>query len=385
MNHESGDKSPIRVLLTTPDYDSTGGIQTLTRNLEHGLECLGHTVQVVHVDSETPYSITDYIPQSRWSASLREFVTGRWVYRSVVHSTVADAIKQFNPDVVHALHVEHYPALAAAQEANLQSVLSCHALELQNEEIATKALTMADRIHTVSEFTSGLVRDIAVSNPSIGENICEHVHIIPPSIDIGSYISGRKENQDHILSENAPVLTLSRLEEGYKNIETVIDAWNQLSNDTTSQRDLVIAGDGPQRSLLETRAKTSSNVRFPGYVDEKEKRRLLTDAAVFAFVPREEGYRAEGFGIVYIEAQASGTPVVGSNNGGAPEAIGKGGLIIENESDPDELSDAIQKLLTDADSRQKCLSEVDKRLNQFGIKTVAAKHADQYRSLLTVS
>jgi len=39
--------------------------------------------------------------------------------------------------------------------------------------------------------------------------------------------------------------------------------------------------------------------------------------------------RNEGFGAVIIEAQACGVPVVGSSNGGIPEAIGDGGIVVE--------------------------------------------------------
>lgn len=86
---------------------------------------------------------------------------------------------------------------------------------------------------------------------------------------------------------------------------------------------------------------------------------------MFAFVPRGEGYEAEGFGTVYIESQATGTPVVGSSNGGAPEAIGDGGVIVKDEYNPQEVADAIDQLIVDRARRRKYIMEIDNRIDRF--------------------
>jgi phosphatidylinositol alpha-1,6-mannosyltransferase len=174
------------------------------------------------------------------------------------------------------------------------------------------------------------------------------------------------------------VVTLSRLKEEYKNVRTVIGAWKHLPEEITNERELVIAGDGPRRESLEEAARDSKNIRFVGYIDEEAKRDLLSSAAVFVFVPKGDMYRAEGFGIVYIEAQASGTPVVGSLNGGAPEAVGDGGIVVNDESDSEEVADAVRRLIIDEQMRSNSLSAIERRIDRFGINSVASDHVANY-------
>ena len=90
-------------------------------------------------------------------------------------------------------------------------------------------------------------------------------------------------------------------------------------------------------------------------------------------------YRAEGFGIVYIEAQASGTPVVGSPKGGAPEAVGDGGIVVEDESNPAEVADAVRRLITDDQTRSNSLLAIERRIDRFGMDSVASEHIANYR------
>ena len=73
----------------------------------------------------------------------------------------------------------------------------------------------------------------------------------------------------------------------------------------------------------------------------------------------------EGFGITYIESQAVGVPVLGSNNGGAPEAIGDGGLLVKNELDPQEIATSIQRLLSNQNLYNSLVINISKRIRQF--------------------
>lgn len=69
---------------------------------------------------------------------------------------------------------------------------------------------------------------------------------------------------------------------------------------------LVIAGDGPRREAVEQAADAASNIRIEGYVSEERKRELLASARALVMNARHED-----FGMVPIEAMASGTPVIG--------------------------------------------------------------------------
>ncbi|MEM0141198.1 MAG: glycosyltransferase [Thermoplasmatales archaeon] len=76
-----------------------------------------------------------------------------------------------------------------------------------------------------------------------------------------------------------------------------------------SDRKFKIAGTGPLRPIVEEWARKNRNLEYLGYVSEDEKVNLLSRAKLL-IVPS----RAETFGVVYVEAMASGTPVVGSHD-----------------------------------------------------------------------
>ncbi len=93
----------------------------------------------------------------------------------------------------------------------------------------------------------------------------------------------------------------------YKRIDLAIDACTQLG------RSLKIVGTGPEESRL--RARAGSRVEFLGWKTDPEVARLYTDAAAVLF-PGEED-----FGIVPLEAQACGRPVIAFGRGGARETV----------------------------------------------------------------
>ncbi len=118
----------------------------------------------------------------------------------------------------------------------------------------------------------------------------------------------------------------------YKRIDVAIDAC-RLAGVT-----LTIAGDGPDRARLERLA--GSTVRFLGRVPDDDVRLLYQRSAV-TLLPGEED-----FGIVPLEAQACGRPVVALNRGGAQETVidGETGTLVHDLSAP-AFADAITRTL----------------------------------------
>ncbi len=102
-------------------------------------------------------------------------------------------------------------------------------------------------------------------------------------------------------------LTASRLVP-YKNVHLIVEAFRQLPDER-----LLVAGDGPELARL--RAMAGPNVSFLGHVPDEELRALMAAARAFIFAAEED------FGIVPVEAQAQGTPVVALGRGGLCETI----------------------------------------------------------------
>lgn len=119
------------------------------------------------------------------------------------------------------------------------------------------------------------------------------------------------------------ILFLGRLVEK-KGVAYLLEAF-QIIRQRVPEAELVIAGDGPERTKLSERAKTIGNVRFVGAYSGEQARDLLTKARVLCLpsITAESG-DAEGLPLVTLEAQASGVPVVTSARGGATEGIQDG-------------------------------------------------------------
>jgi glycosyltransferase involved in cell wall biosynthesis len=117
----------------------------------------------------------------------------------------------------------------------------------------------------------------------------------------------------------------------YKRIDVAIDACRQ------ARVPLIVVGDGPERGRLERLA--DSNVTFLGRLPDEEVRELFQGAAM-AILPGEED-----FGIVPLEAQACGRPVVALARGGALETVvpDETGFLVES-LDPSAFADAIARV-----------------------------------------
>jgi glycosyltransferase involved in cell wall biosynthesis len=94
----------------------------------------------------------------------------------------------------------------------------------------------------------------------------------------------------------------------YKKIEAVIKAFAQLP-----EQKLVVAGDGPDAERL--KAMAGPNVTFVGFVSDGRLRELMATARAFVFAAEED------FGIIVVEAQSEGAPVLALGRGGARETV----------------------------------------------------------------
>jgi glycosyltransferase involved in cell wall biosynthesis len=122
--------------------------------------------------------------------------------------------------------------------------------------------------------------------------------VIYPPVDCEKFYIRRQQSSYYlIVSALVP----------YKRIDIAVAAFNQLA------RPLKIVGEGPLRKKLERSAKP--NIEFLGWVDEKGLAELYAGCQALIF-PGEED-----FGIVPVEAQASGRPVIGYGQGGLRETV----------------------------------------------------------------
>ena len=151
-----------------------------------------------------------------------------------------------------------------------------------------------------------------------------------------------------ITQRSRRILYVGRLVEK-KGVSILIEAYARVFS-KVADAELVIVGDGPLRQQLEALAiRLGVRVVFAGSMGREQVKQQLDAARVFCLpsVTAQNG-DAEGFGLVLLEAQASGVPVVTSARGGAHEGIieGETGLSFA-EKDVAALTDHLAALLTD--------------------------------------
>lgn len=150
------------------------------------------------------------------------------------------------------------------------------------------------------------------------------------------------------LADRSLLLTVGRLVRR-KGIDTVLRALPTVIQ-TCPDVAYVIAGTGPDRARLERIATclgVRERVRFVGDIDHNRLPLYYSAADLFVMPARQDPPDVEGFGLVFLEANACGTPVVGTCSGGIPDAVqdGETGLLIPPDA-PDALAEATLYVLT---------------------------------------
>lgn len=143
------------------------------------------------------------------------------------------------------------------------------------------------------------------------------------------------------------LLTVSRLSEPRKNVERVLEALSQLS--TQFDFRYTIIGDGSFKPRLEMQVKNlglENKVKFLGRQSTENVIAAMRLADLFILTSSTLPDSHEGFGIVYLEAAACGTPSLATRQAGASEAIGDGesGFFVD-EPTVENIKDALQKFL----------------------------------------
>jgi glycosyltransferase involved in cell wall biosynthesis len=136
----------------------------------------------------------------------------------------------------------------------------------------------------------------------------------------------------------------------------------------------VIAGDGPEKTSLEAKARELGlRARFPGAVDHRDLPPLYAQATVFLLTSHYEG-----LGRVVVEAMLSGVPVVSVDIVGPRDLIsdGKTGTLVAERSAP-ALAQAVVDMLTDSDLAQRLSENARAFATQaFAFEAVAGRLID---------
>ena len=137
----------------------------------------------------------------------------------------------------------------------------------------------------------------------------------------------------------------------------------------------IVVGDGHLRGKMERRAKQKGlDILFTGRLDQSEVAKYMNAMDVMVLPSREEG-----FGVVVIEAEACGTCVIGSSNGGIPEAIGFGEYVVEEgEEFEDRMAHKIVQVFEKGYNKEKLIE----RAKNFTWERIAQMEKKIYKGVV---
>lgn len=166
------------------------------------------------------------------------------------------------------------------------------------------------------------------------------------------------------------LLFFGRMDILQKGLDTILEAMSILVRDRPGL-ELKMAGRGKDAERVRQMARelgVEGNVTLLGAVDEAERQRLFSGAAV-ELMPS----RFEGFGMVAAEAMAAGVPLVAAAAGSLPEVVGDGGVLVP-PGDAHALARAVARLLDDAAERERLSAAARVSAERFRWERVADDH-----------
>lgn len=338
----------MKILHIVLTHRPIGGMEIYGRHVTAALHQLGHRVTVwsyLESGSSDCWIVPVYglMPKARLVQSLYVRFLGNWMLAACL-ARQAGAF-----DLVIAGHPMAVPGvyLANRLRPRLRYWVWTHGSDIWSDwsHWLRAGLSRSELILTVSDHTRGSIqRRLPKAD----------IRIVPNAVDVSHF---RPSEEPTRPSTEPMLLTVSRLgtSDAYKGHDTVIQALplvqQRLGRPVTYW--IVGRGDGVER--LRTMAEelgVADRLRFWGRVDDDRLIGLYQACDLFVMPSRvqygsSDQWKGEGFGRVYIEAAACGKPVVGSNQGGAAEALvhGTTGFAVDPHS-VGQVADAIYALLS---------------------------------------
>lgn len=228
----------------------------------------------------------------------------------------------------------------------------------RKKRITKRILTNAQNIICGNSYTAGLVGDF-LNNEQAGKIAVVNPGIAPRITDNLQRITRIKEKYN--LKNKIILLTVGRLVKR-KGFDKVIEAMPKILKEIPNLV-YVIVGSGSEISSLGL----EKNVIIITNADDEEKNCWYNLCDIFIMPARTIGDDFEGFGIVYLEANLAGKPVIAGDSGGVRDAVqdGLNGLLV-NPENINEIADAVIKLAKDENLRKKLGEQGRERaVNEF--------------------
>ncbi len=370
-----------------------GGSERYASALSAALVDRGHEVDVFALGEldvlSTQHKQTD-VKISFLNNRIRQLVVFETVYYSILASQSTDFAQY---DIIHGTLMPASPIAVAPTLSETPLVLTSHGTSI--DEVKSHKLEVpTDYLKKLFFHPVNVLMDI-ITIPQADRTIAissdaakrlkqwypvtdEKLACVPHGVDITKF-HPHQDRHPAPTQDNCSILHVGRLV-SRKHIDLVLHALSQIQR---SDIELLIAGTGTHRDRLEdlvNKLNIATNVTFLGFVPEDELPSLYASSDMFAFCSRYEG-----FGLTFLEAMASGTPVIGTPVGGFPDLVtdGESGIIVDR--DPTDMAQAIDTLASSPALLEEMSTKAREVAESRTWDTVAAETETLYESVITNS
>lgn len=346
-----------------------GGAETHVLEISKLLNSRNYDVTVYTSDL---YKEVPFTRMNKWSTTVQGIPVKRFKAHSMLGELhyifiprLANAILKADTNLIHAHSYGYFQVNISGLNKRLRDtpfVLTPHfhppwsmwggekrkqLRKIYDKLLAPTVLNAVDRIIGVSHHEMELLQQIIEFDP-------KKIRYIPNGIDFSRFEP--VPTPERFLRMYKPkgniVLYVGRLASN-KGLEVLVNAAPKVLSEHPKTTFVFVGEDEGMKELLCKQAKSLGILKSLLFTDHIKDENLFLSAfaACDVFVLPSE---YEAFGIVLLEAMACKKPVIGTNVGGVPEAIGSegAGLVVEY-NDPDALAEAINKLLANQLLRQK--------------------------------
>jgi phosphatidylinositol alpha-mannosyltransferase len=365
----------VRIGIACPyTWDVPGGVQAHVRDLADTLIALGHDVSVLSpVDDPDRDDLPAYVvPAGRAVPVPYNGSVARLVFGPLSLARTRRWLREGAFDVLHV----HEPTVPSV------SMLACFAA---SGPIVATFHTATARSRALQVFGTALqpalekvIGRIAVS-PAARRVVVEHLGgdavLIPNGVDVARFdgaepLPGR--------DDRPTVVFLGRIDEQRKGLAVLLEALPELVSLVPDVR-LLVAGPGDADDVREAvPASLRDRVELLGLVSEQDKPRVFASGDVYC-APNTHG---ESFGIVLVEAMATGTPVVASDLEAFRRVLedGRAGMLVPVR-DPGALAAGLGALLQDPERRARLAEAGRRAVRTYDWSTVTRQVVEVYETV----
>lgn len=350
----------LRIGMVSP-YSLTipGGVQQQVLGLARALREKGHEVRVLGpCDGPPPDPFVTPLGNS-----LPTAVNGSVAPVAPDASAALRTIRALNDEAFDVLHV-HEPLVPGP---TLTSLLVKMAPVVATFHSAGESAPYRVFSRQLKWIASRIDIRVGVSNDAVElaqRYIGGEYEVLFNGIDLAMYDAQPVQPREKV------IFFLGR-HEPRKGLSVLIDAMSLLPSDVT----LWIASDGPETESLRTRTEGDARIQWLGRISDEDKVDRLSRASAFC----APSLRGESFGIVLIEAMASGAPVVSTDIDGYRNVAtdGVNALLVE-PGNAQALATALARVLTDTRLAEQFRENGHMRARQFSMDALADHYVDLY-------